>query len=299
MIALVTGGAGFIGSHLVKELVRRKYKVIVLDNLSTGSLENLKSVKNKIKFIKFDLSKNKKISKYLKGVDYVFHLAGLISVEDSLKHPNKYYLNNVIGTTNLLNSLINFKIKKLIYAASASCYGNSKEIPTSEKANINLTSPYARTKWIAEQIVMKFNDKFPTISLRLFNVYGPNDKNSNQYSGVINIFLNQKKMKKPFTIFGDGCQTRSFIYVLDVVDAMLKTAQSKLSGEIFNVSGARSVKINEIAKLLKGKKIYISKKHKETRHSSANIKKIRKKLNWKPLISIKAGINILLKSVNK
>ena len=130
-------------------------------------------------------------------------------------------------------------------------------------------------------------------------IYVPNDKNSNQYSGVINIFLNQKKMKKPFTIFGDGCQTRSFIYVLDVVNAMLKTAQSKLSGEIFNVSGARSVKINEIAKLLKGKKIYISKKHKETRHSSANIKKIRKKLNWTPLISIKAGINILLKSVNK
>ena len=133
MIALVTGGAGFIGSHLVKELVRRKYKVIVLDNLSTGSLENLKFVKNKIKFIKSDLSKKQDLKKIFKGVDYIFHLAGLSQAYDSIIKSKAYYKNNVTGTINILNSIRNLKIKKFIYSASASFYGNPREIPTSER----------------------------------------------------------------------------------------------------------------------------------------------------------------------
>ena len=146
MKAVVTGGAGFIGSHLVDELVRKKYKVIVLDNLSTGSLTNLKLVKNKIKFIKCDISKSKNLNKLLYGVDYVFHLAGLSEVAASIKNPNKYYEANVLGTLNILKSVFHLKLSKFIYSASASCYGNSKEIPTSEKAKIKNLSPYASTK---------------------------------------------------------------------------------------------------------------------------------------------------------
>ena len=301
MKVLVTGGAGFIGSHLVDELVRRKYKVTVLDNLSTGSLKNLKSVKNKIKFIKCDLSKSKNLTKLLYGVDYVFHLAGLSEVTASIKNPYKYYEANVIGTLNILNSVRHLKLKKFIYSASASCYGNPEEIPTKEEAKIQILSPYASTKWISETMVLRFSitQRFPAISLRLFNVYGPRSRASGPYNAVISIFAKQKLANKSLTVAGDGLQSRSFIYVSDVVEAMIKAAKSKIFNEIFNVGSQRSIKINEIAKIFKGKKTYISKRTGDPKHSSANIKKITRKLNWKPKVSIKEGINILLKAANK
>ena len=300
MIALVTGGAGFIGSHLVKELVRRKYKVIVLDNLSTGSLENLKSVKNKIKFIKLDLSKNKKISKYLKGVDYVFHLAGLISVEDSLKHPDKYYFTNVIGTINLLNSLINFKIKKLIYAASASCYGFPDKFPTKEKSKIKPMYPYAFTKWQAEEILMHWVKiyNFPAISLRFFNCYGLRSRTSGAYGAVLGVFLAQKLAKKSLTIVGNGKQTRDFVHVKDLVRAVLQAASSKKIGEIYNVAGGKEITVNKIAKLIGGYKVSVPKRPGEPNRSLADISKIKAHLNWEPKISIDQGIRLLLKNIS-
>ena len=301
MKVLVTGGAGFIGSHLVDELVRKKYKVIVLDNLSTGSLKNLKFVKNKIKFIKCDLSKNKDLTKLLYGVDYVFHLAGLSEVNASIKNSYKYYDANVIGTLNILNAVRYLKLKKFIYSASASCYGNPKEIPTTEKAKIQILSPYASTKWISEKMIMRLAEtqRFPAISLRFFNVYGSRSRATGPYSAVISIFAKQKLANKALTIAGDGFQSRSFIYVSDVVEAMIKAAKSKIFNEIFNVGSQKSIKINEIAKIFKGKKIYIAKRAGDPKHSSANIKKIIRQLNWKPKISFKEGINILLKGVNK
>jgi len=300
MIALVTGGAGFIGSHLVEELVRRKYKVIVLDNLSTGSLKNLKSVKNKIKFIKSDLSKKKKLKKIFKGVDYIFHLAGLSQASDSIKKPKVYYKNNVTGTINILNSIRNLKIKKFIYSASASCYGNSKAIPTSEKAKIQMLTPYAFTKWKSEQIIMhhSYKYKLPAISLRLFNVYGTRSKVSGVYSAVISIFLKQKIEKKPLTIVGDGMQTRSFVYISDVISAIIKASKSKMNKGIFNVGSEKSIKIIKIAQLFNGKKIYLPKRSGDPKHSFADIKKIKKQLKWKPEISINKGIKILLKNAN-
>jgi len=301
MKALVTGGAGFIGSHLVDELVRKKCQVIVLDNLITGSLKNLKFVKNKIKFIKCDLSKKKNLAKLLQGVDYVFHLAGLSEVNDSIKNPIKYYEANVIGTLNILNSVRHLKLKKFIYSASASCYGNPREIPTQEKAKIQILSPYASTKWIAEKMILRHAmiQKFPAISLRFFNVYGPRSKASGPYSAVISIFAKQKLANKPLTVVGNGLQSRSFIYVSDVVEVMIKAAKSKIFNEIFNVGSQKSLKIEEIAKMFKGKKIYIPKRTGDPKHSSANINKIAKLLNWKPKVSIKEGINILLKAANK
>ena len=235
--------------------------------------------------------------KILKNVYCIIHLAGLVEVTKSFENPIKYNKANVIGTLNILKAAKKAKVKKFVYAASASCYGNSKKSPSSEKSDIQILSPYALTKWIAEQLVMSWSKiyKLSSISLRFFNVYGSRSKNSGSYSSVINVFIKQKLSKKAFTIVGDGKQTRSFIYVTDVVNAIIKAAKSKISGEIFNVGGDKSVQIKKLAKLLGGKKIYIAKRLGELKYSSANIKKIQKKLNWKPKIDIKNGLQLLLK----
>ena len=297
MKVLITGGAGFIGSHLADELIRQNYKVIILDNLSSGNLKNLKLIKNKIQFIKCDLTKQKNLFKLLYKVDYVFHLAGLVDVVKSFNNPANYFKTNVVGTLNILEAAHKAKVKKFIYTASASCYGNSKDLPNSEKTKIQTLSPYALTKWLAELLVMGWVKKYnvPTISLRLFNVYGPRSKNSGSYSAVMNVFIKQKLTQKPFTVVGDGSQTRSFIYVSDVVDAIIKAVKSKISGEVFNVGGKKSVTVNKIVKLLCGKKVYIRKRKGELKHSSADIRKIRKMLHWQPTINIETGINRLLK----
>jgi len=298
MKCLVTGGAGFIGSHLVESLVQQKNKVIVIDNLSTGSLSNLKSVKNKIKFIKHDISKKKNISSRLKGVKYVFHLAGLSNTVESIKNPHKYYNTNVVGTINVLNLCEKLKLKKFVYSASASCYGNSKEVPTSEKAKIQTLTPYAKTKRHSEKIILLAGNKknIPVISLRLFNIYGPRSKVSGSYSAVMSIFLKQKLSNKPLTIVGNGLQTRSFIHVYDVVKAFIKASKSKIKNEIFNVGSQKSITIIKIAKLFNNKHIHIVKRPGEPKYSSANIRKIKAKLKWHPKISIKRGISMLLKS---
>ena len=299
MKILVTGGAGFIGSHLVEELVKKKHKVMVIDNLSTGNIKNLKLVKKKIKFINCDISKIL-LNKSLGNFDFVFHLAGISKVVESFKKPKIYYKVNVLGTVNILNLIKNIKIKKFVYAASASCYGKPKNIPTSEKDQIKTLSPYAQTKLKAEQIIMKkaFKEKFPAISLRLFNVYGPRSTAKNSYSSVISVFYKKKLKNKPFTVVGDGLQTRDFIHVSDVVSAMIKAAQSKVHNQVFNVGTQKAVNINIIAKLFRGKKKYISERKGEIEHSLANINKIKKALKWKPKISINKGINLLLKSKN-
>tara|TARA_B100000965_G_scaffold382632_1_gene381151 strand:+ start:2377 stop:3273 length:897 start_codon:yes stop_codon:yes gene_type:complete len=294
---IVTGGAGFIGSHLVEGLVRKNYKVTVLDNLSTGNLKNLSLVKKKIKFIKCDLSKEKNLFLLFKNTKFVFHLAGLSKTIESIKNPKKYYKANVIATKNILNACRKVKIKKLIYAASASCYGNPREIPTSEKAKIKNLTPYAKTKWKAERLVINESKlkNFSSISLRFFNVYGPRSLATNSYSSVISIFLKQKLKNKPLTIYGDGSQTRDFIYVSDVVNVMLKVAKSKIYKQIFNVASQKSLTINKIAKIFGGKIEYLPQRKGEPKYSEANIKKIKTLLKWKPKVSINKGINYLLK----
>ncbi len=298
MKVLITGGAGFVGSHLAEKLVQQNYKVTILDNLSSGNLKNLQLIKNKIKFIRCDLTKQKKLFKLLHNVDYVFHLAGLIDVVKSFDEPVEYYNNNVNGTLNILKAAKKAKVKKFVYAASASCYGNSKKLPTSEKSKIQILSPYALTKWLGELLVMNFSKvhKLSAISLRFFNIYGPRSYNSkSSYSAVINVFMQQKISKKPLTVVGDGKQTRSFIYISDVIDAMIKAAKSNVSGEIFNVGAKKSIRINEIPKLLSSKKIFIPKRIGELKHSKANISKIKKKLNWNPKINIDVGLKKLMK----
>ena len=301
MKVVVTGGAGFIGSNLVDELVKKKYKVIVLDNFSTGRLSNLSHhSKKNVRIIKVDISVNKKLDRYFKNVKYVFHLAGLADIIPSIENPDKYFKSNVIGTLNILQAARHARIKKFIYAASASCYGIPKKYPTNENALINPMYPYALTKWQAEELVMHWVKvyNFPAISLRFFNCYGLRSRTSGAYGAVFGVFLAQKLAQKPLTVVGNGKQTRDFVHVDDLVRAVLKAALSKKIGEIYNVAGGKEITVNKIAKLIGGHKVSVPKRPGEPDRSLADISKIKIHLNWKPKISIEQGIRLLLKNIS-
>jgi len=301
MKSIVTGGAGFIGSNLVDELVQKGHKVIVLDNFSTGRKSNLSShVKKNVKTIRIDISNNNKLDNYFKGVHYVFHLAGIADIVPSIENPYKYFKTNVIGTINVVRASMNAKVRKFIYAASASCYGMPKKFPTNENETIKTMYPYSFSKWQAEELVMHWAKiyNFPAISLRFFNAYGPRSRTSGVYGAVFGVFLAQKIAKKPLTIVGKGNQTRDFIHVKDLVHAMIKAALSKKVGKIYNVGGGKEVTVNKIAKLIDGKIINIPKRPGEPDRSLADISKIKRDLNWKPQITIEEGVKDLLKKIN-
>tara|TARA_Y100000590_G_scaffold171597_1_gene196251 strand:+ start:1852 stop:2847 length:996 start_codon:yes stop_codon:yes gene_type:complete len=299
-VSIVTGGAGFIGSNLVDQLVKKRHKVIVLDNFSTGRASNLLHQRNKIKIIKIDISTSKFLDKYFKKADYVFHLAGLADIVPSIENPEKYFKTNVIGTYNVLQASLKANIKKFIYAASASCYGIPKKFPIKENATINPMYPYALTKWQAEEIIMHWVKvyNFPAISFRFFNAYGPRSRTSGAYGAVFGVFLAQKLANKPLTIVGNGQQTRDFVHVYDLVNGIIKAALSKKTGEVYNIGGGKEVKINKIAKLIGGKKINIPKRPAESNRSLADISKIKRELNWKPKIKIEQGVQGLLNQIS-
>ena len=297
--SVVTGGAGFIGSNLTNKLLDMGHKVIVLDNFVSGKRSNLsRHNKKNLKIVNIDISKSENLDKYFKKVDYVFHLAALAEIIPSFKNPEKYFNNNVIGTLNVLNAAKKTKIKKMIYAASSSCYGAPKKFPTSEKDKIDLKHPYAITKFVGEELVMRYALMFnmPNISFRFFNVYGPRLNVSNQYSAVIGNFLSQTKSKKALTVVGDGKQTRDFIHVDDLINAFIKIIKSKFENKIYNLGSGKRTSINTIAKIFGGKKKFIPIRPGEPKNSVADIKKIKKDINWKPKISIEQGIKKLLKN---
>ncbi len=297
--SIITGGAGFIGSNLTDHLVRIGHKVIVLDNFVSGKKSNLSHHKKKdVKIINVDISKNENIDKFFKGADYVFHLAGLAEIIPSIKNPKKYFINNVLGTINVIEAARKTKIKKFIYAASSSCYGSPKSFPTSEKSKIDLKHPYALTKYMGEELVMKYASIFnmPNISFRFFNVYGPRLNTAGQYSAVIGNFLLQKRNKKTLTVVGDGKQTRDFIHVDDLANAFIKAIKSKSVNKIYNLGSGKKISINTIAKIFGGKKKFIPKRPGEPKNSLADISKIKKEIKWKPKVSIEEGIKKLLES---
>ena len=301
MKSIVTGGAGFIGSHLVDKLLSLNHQVIVLDNFSTIKKSNLLNFpKKKVKIIKIDISQNKKLDRYFKGVDYVFHLAGLADIVPSIENPDKYFKSNVIGTFNVMQAAKKAKVKKFIYAASASCYGIPDKFPTNENEQIKPMYPYAFTKWQAEELIMHWVKvyNFPAISLRFFNCYGPRSRTSGAYGAVFGVFLAQKLANKPLTIVGNGKQTRDFVHVKDLVSAVVKAAFSNKIGKIYNVAGGREVTVNKISKLIGGKKCYIPKRPGEPDRSLADIKKIKKDLKWHPKTKIENGVEDLLKNIN-
>lgn len=300
--SIVTGGAGFIGSNLVDKLVKEGHFVTVVDNLSTGRHSNISHhSKKKVKFINLDISKTKNLAKAIKGNSFVFHLAGLADIVPSIESPQNYFNTNVRGTLNILNVCRNIKIKKFIYAASASCYGIPKNYPTNENSKIDPKYPYALTKLLGEQLVMHWADVYnmPNISFRLFNAYGPKSRTTGAYGAVFGVFLAQKLANKPLTIVGNGTQTRDFIHVYDLVNAIFLASKKKdLRGEIFNLGSGKETSVNKIAEIIGEKKINVPKRPGEPDRSHADITKIKKKLNWKPRISIQFGIKELLKNID-
>lgn len=300
--AIVTGGAGFIGSHLVDKLIARGADVLVLDNLSNGRLENLEQHKNSraLSFAKVDIAETDKISSSFKGIDWVFHLAALADIVPSIEQPLNYHRANVTGTTSVLEASRNHGVKRFIYAASSSCYGIPTNYPTPETAPIQPMYPYALTKYLAEEYVRHWGKTYhlPVVSLRFFNVYGPRSRTSGTYGAVFGVFLAQKIHQKPYTVVGDGSQTRDFTFVSDVVEAILAAAESDISGEVFNVGSGNTYSVNKLVELLGGEKIYIPKRPGEPDCTFADISKIRGALNWAPKVSFQAGVKEMLNHID-
>jgi UDP-glucose 4-epimerase len=296
---LVTGGAGFIGSHLVGSLLDLGYEVTVLDNFSTGRPGNLAHVINRVRLVECDISKQGEWSKELASVDWVFHLAALADIVPSIQNPDEYFKSNVDGTFNILQVAKASGVKRFVYAASSSCYGIPDQYPTKECAEIRPQYPYALTKRLGEELVMHWANiyKLPALSLRFFNVYGTRSRTSGTYGAVFGVFLAQKLAKQPLTVVGDGEQTRDFTYVSDVVNALIAAAQSQKVSEIYNVGSGNTISVNRLVELLGGDKIYIPKRPGEPDCTFADIEKIKNELNWKPAISIEEGVAKVVKNI--
>lgn len=298
---LVTGCAGFIGSHLCEKLVKQKYKVVGIDNLSNGKISNLNTIidNNNFEFIKADINNLNILNKNLLKIDKICHLAALADIVPSIKNPKSYFKSNVYGTFNLLNLCKDLKIKKFIYTASSSCYGIPSKYPTNEKSQIDAKYPYALTKRLGEELSIHFGKlyKIPTVSLRLFNVFGPRARTSGTYGAVFGVFLAQKLANLPYTIVGDGKQKRDFTYVDDVVDAYIEILGSNFKNEIFNVGSGSCYSINYLVSLLKGNSINIPKRPGEPDCTFADISKITKYTNWKPKVTFELGVKKLLENI--
>jgi UDP-glucose 4-epimerase len=299
---IVTGGAGFIGSHLTEALVTKGYRVVILDNFSTGRMDNIKDFKDNphIKVEKVDITDFSAVSKAFEDTTFVFHLAALADIVPSIQEPLKYHNVNVNGTITVLEAARRAGVKKFIYAASSSCYGIPDNFPTSETAPIRPMYPYALTKNIGEQYMFHWNKIYhlPCVSLRLFNVFGPRARTTGTYGAVFGVFLAQKLAGKPFTVVGDGNQTRDFTFVADVADAFVKAAESVISGEIFNVGSGGTYSVNELVSLLGGDVTHIAKRPGEPDCTFADITKIQKTLGWKPKVSFKEGVQQMLNHID-
>lgn len=298
--SLVTGGAGFIGSHIVDALVEQDNDVIVLDNFSTGRPQNLDHVVDKIQLIECDISQSGKWQDSFKDVTWVFHLAALADIVPSIEKPDDYYHSNVNGTFNVLEACKQHNVKKFVYSASSSCYGIPDEYPTKESAEIRPQYPYALTKYLGEQLVMHWYQVYqlPAISLRFFNVYGPRSRTSGTYGAVFGVFLAQKLAGKPLTVVGDGTQTRDFTFVSDVVEAIIRAAESEISGEIINIGSDNTYSVNRLVELLDGDVVHITKRPGEPDCTWADISKAKTLLNWQPNVSLEEGVGILMDNID-
>jgi UDP-glucose 4-epimerase len=299
---LVTGGAGFIGSHLVDRLLQDGHQVVVLDNFSTGRLENLAHHRNSqaLSIQQVDIADHRAIQPHFHDVDWVFHMAALADIVPSIKRPIDYNHANVDGTISTLEAARLAGIKRFIYIASSTCYGIPKVVPTPETAAIKPEYPYALTKYLGEQYMLHWGKvyKLPVLSLRSFNVYGPRSRTSGAYGAVFGVFLAQKLHNKPFTVVGDGTQTRDFTFVTDVVDALVTAAESDLSNDVLNVGSGGTYSINRLVELLGGDVVHIQKRPGEPDCTWADISKIRKLLGWEPKVSFDKGVKTMLEHID-
>jgi len=303
--SIVTGGCGFIGSHIVDRLLAENHDVVVIDNCSTGRLENLEHQREnpRLKIIQEDICCYEKILPYFKDTDWVFHMAALADIVPSIQNPEEYFHSNVDGTFSVLQAAKKTNVKRFMYTASSSCYGIPDAFPTDEIADIRPEYPYALTKRMGEELVLHWGKVYnlPVISLCLFNVYGPRSRTSGTYGAVFGVFLGQKLAGKPYTIVGDGEQTRDFTYVTDVVDAFITAAKSNITNERFNVGSENTYSVNKLVELLGGEnteKIYIPKRPGEPNCTWANTEKINNMLNWHPKVTLEEGVGHILEHIN-
>jgi len=298
MKALITGGSGFIGSHLADLLIKDGHKVVVIDNLSNGRLDNIQHLINhkNFKFHELDIINLSDIGPIFKSIDWVFHLAGMADIVPSIEHPKAYYDCNVTGTFNVLESSRAAGVKKIVYAASSSSYGIPDNYPTPETADIRPQYPYALTKHMGEELMFHWGQTYnlPVISLRLFNVYGPRSRTTGAYGAVFGVFLSQKIHNKPFTVVGDGTQTRDFTYVTDVAAAFIKAAQVSATGVALNVGSDNHYSVNRLVELLEGEVVYVPKRPGEPDCTFADTTKIHDVLNWQPKVSFEEGVANML-----
>ena len=297
---VVTGGAGFIGSHITKKLVEREYIVTVIDNMNTGKEKNLESVIDKINFVKGDILDTELLESITKDVDGVFHQAALASVQDSFDEPDEYHNVNVNGTENILELSKKYGFK-VVYASSSSVYGNPIRIPIKESDEKNPINPYAETKLKKEGLAIEYSKMgVRVIGLRYFNVFGKGQ--SKEYAGVLKLFLERIRDKLPPKINGDGTQFRDFVHVSDVVNANLMSMDSDITHEFFNVGTNTAITIIDLAKTiieysgLNIEPIFGPALDGDVHQTKANIDLIKKKIGWEPSIMLVDWIKDIISS---
>jgi UDP-glucose 4-epimerase len=301
--AVVTGGAGFIGSHMVDLLVDRGYSVVVIDNLVTGRAENLTQHRRepRVDFQQVDMCTLAPGSRLFRDVDHVFHFGGIGDIVPSIERPLEYMRANVDGTLAVLEASRRAGVRKFVYAASSSCYGLATELPTTEEALIRPEYPYALSKYLGESAALHWAQvyRLPVISIRMFNVYGPRVRTTGAYGAVFGVFLAQKLHGKPYTVVGDGSQRRDFVYVTDVARAYLMAAESSRAGEVFNLGSGNPQTVNRLVELMGGEIVHVPKRPGEPDCTWADIGKIQRVLGWKPEISFPQGVVAMLGQIEE
>jgi UDP-glucose 4-epimerase len=301
-VAVVTGGAGFIGSHMVDLLLERGFIVRVIDNLVGGRLANLShhESNDRLSVEVEDLRSVPPEASVFGGAEYVFHFAGIGDIVPSIERPTEYMSANVLGTVYALEGARAAGARKFVYAASSSCYGLAKQLPTTEAAPIDLEYPYALSKYQGEQAVLHWGRVYdlPVVSIRIFNAYGPRSKTSGAYGAVFGVFLAQKLKGKPFTVVGDGTQRRDFVFATDLARAFLAAAESDRRQEIYNVGAGNPQPVNRLVELLGGDVVRVPKRPGEPDCTWADITKIREQLGWKPQVGFEEGVGEMLKRID-
>ena len=302
MRCIVTGAAGFIGSHLVDALLADGHSVLGIDDLSTGRTKNLAAASTNpaFEFLEKNIRQVSKSDLTLESCDWFFHLAGRADLVPSIVNPEDYFQVNVEGTFRALQLARELSVKRFLYAASSTCYGIPDTYPTTESTPCKPEHPYALTKLMGEEMVMHWHRVYqlPAVSLRLFNVYGPRSRTTGAYGAVFGVFLRQKLAGVPFTVVGDGSQTRDFTFVSDVASAFVATAKSNISGEIMNVGSGHTFAVNRLVELLGGKKTYIPRRPGEPDCTFADTAKIRADVGWQPSVPLEQGVARMLEVID-
>lgn len=303
MKILVTGGAGFIGSNIVKGLLKQQHRVRVIDNLSTGNLKNIEPFLARIEFLEGDLTSLEVAREAAEGMDFILHQAAIPSVSRSIANPLASNDANINATLNILLAARDSKTKKVVYASSSSIYGDSPKLPKEEDMSPNSISPYALTKYVGEKYCELFYKIYglPSISLRYFNVFGPNQDPNSEYAAAIPKFIKAILNNETLVIYGDGKQSRDFTYVENVVKANIMAINSNVSGEVINIACGKAFSINEVVGLIsrmsnrKAKPIYQSRRPGDVKHSLADITKAKRLLNYKPVVTFEKGLEKTIK----